>query len=110
MTQLQNPALSFSRRKLKLQDAFHSIFFFLGSKHKASSSEKFFGVLQENLHLCCFSRSQQVVQATESDHEGDPSPPLLTVDRKRQRDVERVVMLEQRGVLVVKHQLLERRV
>lgn len=39
-----------------------------------------------------------------------PSPPLLAVDRKRQGNVERVVVLEQRGVLVVKNQLLQRRV
>lgn len=35
------------------------------------------------------------------------SPPLLAVDGERQRDVERVVVLDQRRVLVVQHQLLQ---
>lgn len=38
------------------------------------------------------------------------SPSLLAVDGKGQRDVERVVVLHQRGVLVVQHQLLQRAV
>lgn len=37
-----------------------------------------------------------------------PSPPLLAVDRKGQGDVERVVVLDQRRVLVVENQLLQR--
>lgn len=36
------------------------------------------------------------------------SPSLLAVDGEGQRDVERVVVLHQRGVLVVQHQLLQR--
>lgn len=36
------------------------------------------------------------------------SPPLLAVDGEGQRDVERVVVLDQRGVLVVQNQLLQR--
>jgi len=35
------------------------------------------------------------------------SPPLLAVDGEGQRDVERVVVLHQRRVLVVEHQLLQ---
>lgn len=35
------------------------------------------------------------------------SPSLLAVDGEGQRDVERVVVLDQRGVLVVQHQLLQ---
>lgn len=38
---------------------------------------------------------------------GGGSPPLLAVDGEGQRDVERVVVLHQRGVLVVQHQLLQ---
>lgn len=38
------------------------------------------------------------------------SPSLLAVDGEGQRDVERVVVLDQRGVLVVQHQLLQRAV
>lgn len=41
---------------------------------------------------------------------GGASPPLLAVDRKRQRDVERVVVLDQGRVLVVENQLLQRTV
>lgn len=35
------------------------------------------------------------------------SPSLRAVDGEGQRDVERVVVLDQRGVLVVQHQLLQ---
>lgn len=38
---------------------------------------------------------------------GGGSPPLLAVDGEGQRDVERVVVLDQRGVLVVQDQLLQ---
>lgn len=41
---------------------------------------------------------------------GGGSPSLLAVDGEGQRDVERVVVLDQRRVLVVQHQLLQRAV
>lgn len=45
----------------------------------------------------------------DSMNQEDPggSPSLLAVDGEGQRDVERVVVLDQRGVLVVQHQLLQ---
>lgn len=101
MTTSWNP-VTLRCRKLKLQDPFTVKDLSLGFKHKASSSEQLWVLLQQNLHLC-----RRVPHSTHPKRR-DPSPPLLAVDRKRQCDVERVVVLDQGRVLVVENQLLQR--
>lgn len=53
-------------------------------------------------------RCSHTTRGTERGGSGAGSPSLLAVDRKCQCDVERVVVLDQRGVLVVENQLLQR--
>lgn len=56
------------------------------------------------------SRGQLVYDGGMTEEGAGGSPSLLAVDGEGQRDVERVVVLHQRGVLVVQHQLLQRAV